>query len=351
MNCDIVSSEDRDQNCHKGTLDSRLERAKQLLSNPQIKNLSGDDLGTLAEAVNQFQRAGTKALVRGLQLYRQAGELLLEMKERLGHGEFNDWVMKHCDFDPRTARRYMQLARRWEQLQEEHGEELGSMSLTSIVTRPRKSRTNSEAATAPPSSQTDESDSETILRERLASGVNSLCALCRRADEMVTFLLDTMDQYEDNHVEDDERPEGVDVERLLTFQEKFDFLMTKLSRFTDRRQPKCESSSPRVPRLREEQDDVIDEPSNQSGNARSIDITVPSETNPVHLQETTSSRNTSPGIAEEGSEIPSKEVGPAHAIAAGTENREPRPKGIISRTGTIGQRPLRPIVKENPQPR
>ena len=40
----------------------------------------------------------------------QAGALLNRAKERVGHGEWEEWVRANCYLAPRTARGYMQLA-------------------------------------------------------------------------------------------------------------------------------------------------------------------------------------------------------------------------------------------------
>lgn len=39
----------------------------------------------------------------------RAGEILTQVKERVGHGEFLQWVRKNAEFEERTAQRYMQL--------------------------------------------------------------------------------------------------------------------------------------------------------------------------------------------------------------------------------------------------
>ncbi len=41
----------------------------------------------------------------------KAGELLLAVKRRVGHGAFLPWMEEHCSFTPRCGQRYMALAR------------------------------------------------------------------------------------------------------------------------------------------------------------------------------------------------------------------------------------------------
>jgi hypothetical protein len=40
-----------------------------------------------------------------------AGDLLLEAKSRLKHGEWTPWLLEHCDIPERTVNRYMRLAK------------------------------------------------------------------------------------------------------------------------------------------------------------------------------------------------------------------------------------------------
>ncbi len=51
-----------------------------------------------------------------LEMAMQAGQLLIEIKEGLPHGIFTNWIHKHCDISPETARRYMRVYERREEL-------------------------------------------------------------------------------------------------------------------------------------------------------------------------------------------------------------------------------------------
>lgn len=46
----------------------------------------------------------------GIEHYRKAGEMLLEAKEQVGHGEWQAWVERHFTLSAATARHYMKLA-------------------------------------------------------------------------------------------------------------------------------------------------------------------------------------------------------------------------------------------------
>jgi hypothetical protein len=47
---------------------------------------------------------------------RRTGELLLLVKERLPHGQWESWVVAHCNFTPRSASTYMRIARDYDKL-------------------------------------------------------------------------------------------------------------------------------------------------------------------------------------------------------------------------------------------
>jgi len=47
---------------------------------------------------------------------RTAGELLIEVKSLLKHGEWGNWLVENVAFTDRTAQSYMRLARNWESL-------------------------------------------------------------------------------------------------------------------------------------------------------------------------------------------------------------------------------------------
>lgn len=48
---------------------------------------------------------------------RCAGELLLEAKHTVLHGEWQDWLETNFEGSGRTARAYMRIARRWDVIQ------------------------------------------------------------------------------------------------------------------------------------------------------------------------------------------------------------------------------------------
>ena len=75
-------------------------------------------LASLAKKANRAHAACEKAVRSALEHAKLCGETLIEAKSLVGHGEFEKWLAKNCKFSPQMARRYMTLARGWEQLVE-----------------------------------------------------------------------------------------------------------------------------------------------------------------------------------------------------------------------------------------
>jgi Protein of unknown function (DUF3102) len=75
-------------------------------------------LHNLAEQINaeheRFEAAARESLVHA----RNAGQLLLDAKGRLRHGEWLPWLRAHCRVPERTAQAYMRVAARWAELGE-----------------------------------------------------------------------------------------------------------------------------------------------------------------------------------------------------------------------------------------
>jgi Protein of unknown function (DUF3102) len=63
-----------------------------------------------ANEINQLhQQAFTKAK-EAIGSARKVGELLLEVKDSLKHGQFHKWIEEHCAFSLRQSQRYMNVA-------------------------------------------------------------------------------------------------------------------------------------------------------------------------------------------------------------------------------------------------
>lgn len=69
-------------------------------------------VGTIADAINKehqlFEAGMRSSLIHAI----HCGELLIQQKAQLEHGEWLPWVMMNCDFSDRRARQYMEIANR-----------------------------------------------------------------------------------------------------------------------------------------------------------------------------------------------------------------------------------------------
>jgi hypothetical protein len=69
-------------------------------------------LSDLAKQIVEKHQAATAALATCVEYALDAGDMLIEAKAAVGSGQFGEWVELNCKIPPRTARFYMQLARR-----------------------------------------------------------------------------------------------------------------------------------------------------------------------------------------------------------------------------------------------
>ena len=71
------------------------------------------DLATKANALHAACEAAAQSMIRHA---RDCGDVLLQAKEEIGHGGFEDWIRDNGRFSPRMARNYMRIANGWESL-------------------------------------------------------------------------------------------------------------------------------------------------------------------------------------------------------------------------------------------
>lgn len=72
------------------------------------------DLATIAHLINDEHAAVEGASLTTLEHAHAAGQLLLEAKQAVGHGNWLDWVAKNVKFSVRTAQRYIRLAEKYD---------------------------------------------------------------------------------------------------------------------------------------------------------------------------------------------------------------------------------------------
>jgi DUF3102 family protein len=75
-----------------------------------------NSLADLAARIRIEHEACRQALKHGLEHAIAAGELLIEAKKQLKHGQWLPWLREHCRTPERTARHYMRLAKHKEQI-------------------------------------------------------------------------------------------------------------------------------------------------------------------------------------------------------------------------------------------
>jgi hypothetical protein len=73
-------------------------------------------LPKLAKQINAEHALADAALREGLAHARNCGNLLVQAKEQLQHGEWLPWLAANVQFSGRTAQAYMRIANRWDEL-------------------------------------------------------------------------------------------------------------------------------------------------------------------------------------------------------------------------------------------
>jgi hypothetical protein len=77
----------------------------------ELMRVDSSTLESLAAKINAEHRACEAAAVSAVEHAIRCGELLIEAKERAGHGGWLKWLSKNCEVSSRHAQRYMQLAK------------------------------------------------------------------------------------------------------------------------------------------------------------------------------------------------------------------------------------------------
>lgn len=73
-----------------------------------------DSLSFIAQRINDHHGQATRHAKTAIEHARQAGELLLEAKALVNHGEWIGWLADNCAVSPRQAQRYMRVVTHWE---------------------------------------------------------------------------------------------------------------------------------------------------------------------------------------------------------------------------------------------
>lgn len=62
-----------------------------------------------------------------------AGALIATAKKKLNHGEFEQWVVDHCEISLRTAQAYMRLAKRTQELPKEEAQRVALLPIREAI--------------------------------------------------------------------------------------------------------------------------------------------------------------------------------------------------------------------------
>lgn len=93
------------------------------------------DLGltSLAERINDEHRLAEDAARSAVEHAVKAGELLIEAKGKVAHGEWGDWVKANCSFAERTTQVYMRVARELPKLNGSKAQRVADLPLREAV--------------------------------------------------------------------------------------------------------------------------------------------------------------------------------------------------------------------------
>ena len=98
------------------------------------------DLDQLAQRINDEHEKANAAFEKGLGHALTAGQLLLEAKSKVKHGEWLDWLRDNCTVSERSAQLYMRTARQRPALEAKTAS-LADLSLeraASLLAKPRQ---------------------------------------------------------------------------------------------------------------------------------------------------------------------------------------------------------------------
>lgn len=112
------------------------------MKTPELRTQAGGSAGNaeasiangvhLAERINALHREVQEHETQIILKARAAGELLLEVKQSLKHGEYLAWLEHNFDGSQATAWRYMRIAGRWGAITTNHSR-VNDLSVTEAL--------------------------------------------------------------------------------------------------------------------------------------------------------------------------------------------------------------------------
>jgi hypothetical protein len=86
-------------------------------------------LAELADRIRVEHQAVSTALKESLRHAIEAGELLIEAKKQVGHGQWLPWLQERCAISERTAQLYMRVAKNRKEIEEQIRNGIADLSL------------------------------------------------------------------------------------------------------------------------------------------------------------------------------------------------------------------------------
>lgn len=115
---------------------------------PAQRHLSTAEENELARRIRDEQAAGERSLKDAVKHFRRCGEILLKAKADLGHGQFAHFLKHSAKVHPRSAQRYIRLAKSLAALPAAEATRVSQLSLRDAMGE--LSRTSNRAAKLPP---------------------------------------------------------------------------------------------------------------------------------------------------------------------------------------------------------
>jgi 2-succinyl-5-enolpyruvyl-6-hydroxy-3-cyclohexene-1-carboxylate synthase len=94
-------------------------------ADPQFSN----SLVDLAARIKSEHTAVSSALKESLRHAIAAGELLLEAKDQVPHGQWLPWLQEHCSISERTAQLYMRVAKNRAEIENQIRNDVADLTL------------------------------------------------------------------------------------------------------------------------------------------------------------------------------------------------------------------------------
>jgi hypothetical protein len=154
----------------------------------------------LAKAINERMSAMLTSFRMSVQRAIEIGELLVEAKERVGHGKFEKWLTTNTTLPYRSAARYMNFAKKRPEIEAQLGKSanLADFNLTTaqrLLAAPKPTQPEEEKSKKPTPTPADRyTDIESNLLRALLDLDYSDAKGC--ADRTIGALNDTVEDIE-----------------------------------------------------------------------------------------------------------------------------------------------------------